>query len=51
MKKVDMSLTEKSLNFKNQDTFMRRAVNVMFTQMSANKGMKMFGERAVAAMF
>ena len=27
------------------------AVNVLFNQMTATKGLKMFGERAVAAMF
>jgi hypothetical protein len=31
--------------------FHRAAVDVMFTQMSAKRGMKLFGERAVAAMF
>ena len=28
-----------------------KALHVMFTQMSAQKGIKMFGEKAVAAMF
>ena len=33
------------------DKCYRIAVNVMFTQMTAAKGIKLFGERAIAAMF
>ena len=32
-------------------TMFQVATNVMFTQMSANKGFKLFGERAFAAMY
>ena len=34
-----------------EEEYHQAAVDVMFTQMSAKKGMKLFGERAVAAMF
>ena len=33
------------------DDYYRASVNVMFTQMSAKKGIKTFGESAIAAMF
>lgn len=33
-----------------QDTYMQMACNVIFTQMNANKGIKKYGEPAVAAM-
>ena len=33
-----------------QHNYMAVATNVMFTQISAHKGIKMFGERAVAAL-
>ena len=32
------------------ETSIKAAVNVMFTQMQATQGFKLFGERAVAAM-
>ena len=33
------------------DTYYSLACDVMFTQMNAKKGIKLFGERAVASMF
>ena len=36
---------------KDMDTYYSLACDVMFTQMNAKKGIKLFGERAVAAMF
>jgi KUP system potassium uptake protein len=44
-------VTQKQEEQPSMDECHRIAVNVMFAQMSAAKGIKLFGERAVAAMF
>ena len=41
---------EQSKKDKTMGNYMNKLVNVMFTQMNAKKGMKLFKERAVAAM-
>ena len=38
------------MNNKNMHAYMQAAVNVIFTQMHAKKGIKIFGERGIAAM-
>ena len=48
-------MDEKKHEAKKKNTFdvetsIKAAVNVMFTQMQATRGFKLFGERAVAAM-
>ena len=40
---------EKEMN--SIDNYYSKACDVMFTQMNAKKGIKLFGERAIAAMF
>ena len=40
----------KKKNTLDVETCIKAAVNVMFTQMQATRGFKLFGERAVAAM-
>ena len=49
MRREQYSKQEKKEQVPN--TIFHRAVNVMFTQMSAKEGIKHFGERAVAAIF
>ena len=44
-------VTPKQENEQSSDECHRIAVNVMFAQMGAKKGIKLFGQRAVAAMF
>ena len=46
----DSSLSPSVQLFSVGETY-TKAVHVMFTQMSAQKGMKLFGKKAVAAMF
>ena len=41
--------TEKKNTF-DVETSIKASVNVFFTQMQATRGLKLFGERAVAAM-
>ena len=38
------------MNNTNKHTYMQAVSNVMFTQMHANKGIKLFYERSIAAM-
>ena len=45
------SSTDESVQLFNLGTGYEKALKVMFTQMSAQKGIKMFGQKAVAAMF
>ena len=50
-KKYVQLFMQKQKTFKHtSDVYMQRAVDVIFTQMSAKKGLKKFGEKAVAAM-
>jgi len=42
----------KAKNYTGEPTaIMKRAVEVMFTQMNAKKGIRLFGERAIAAIY
>lgn len=47
---VSMFNVEGKPNFRGRRELASMAVNVMFNQMTATKGIKMFGERAIAAM-
>ena len=54
-KKVQFLMDENKYETKKKNTFdvetsIKSAVNVMFTQIQATQGFKLFGERAVAAM-
>jgi Ca2+-binding EF-hand superfamily protein len=43
-------MRDEDYEVRNKESYLDRSVNVMFTQMSAKKGIRMFGEKAVAAM-
>ena len=54
-KKVQLLIDEKKHETKKKNTLdvetsIKAAANVIFTQMQATRGFKLFGERAVAAM-
>ena len=54
-KMIQFLMAEKKHETKKKNTFdvetsIKASVNVMFTQMQATRGFKLFGERAVAAM-
>ena len=47
-KKIQETMKEsEAMNNKNTHLYMQTAVNMMFTQMHAKKGIKMFGERYI----
>ena len=52
MKKQIQEMMKESemMNNTNKHAYMEAEVNVMFTQMHANKGIRLFGERDIAAM-
>ena len=54
-KKIQFLIDEKKHETKKKNSFdvetsIKASMNVMFTQMQATRGFKLFGERAVAAM-
>jgi hypothetical protein len=49
-KHVQLFMQKKKLLSHSNNVYMKKAVDVIFTQMSAKKGIKTFSERAIAAM-
>ena len=49
-KQIQETMKESGINNTNTHAYMLTAVNMVFTQMHVNTGIKLFGERTIATM-